>query len=166
MKSDSKLSLHYSCSDRPFLSVSAYLAHHSGFPDLDLRLIDPLGRSSGTSNTGKGIPKSQHGRIIEIRRLPMSSKAVAVEVCEPVDGDYVVVVSEHTDGRYGFSVRADNGHTGSESMGSVFRSWRGRTCNYSFRLRMTDRPVTLRWLNGNDNAQTSEPEPICDIPKR
>src|SRR5450755_1716367 len=88
-------SLRYSCLDKPFLTVSAYTAGHASFPDVALRLIDPLGRSSGTGSQAKRIPKTQYGRAIEMPKYATRSKAIAVEVCEAIQGDYLVMVSEH-----------------------------------------------------------------------
>ncbi len=156
------LSLKYSCHNKPFLSVSAYAAGHASFPDVDLRLVDPSGRSSGKGSEGKRIPNSHYGKVIEMPSHPASSKAVAVEVCDAIEGDYIVVVSEHSKGEYGFAVSADNGGTGNEAMGTTFHGLRDRTCKYEFRFLMKGRPVTLRWL-GNDHVQTADP--VCELPQ-
>jgi hypothetical protein len=161
--SNSRQSLRYSCIDKPFLSVSAYTAGHASFPDIELRLIDPLGRSSGNASEGKRIPSTQYGRVIETPKHATRSKAIAVEVCEAIQGDYLVVVSEHGEEEYGLSVRADDGGTGSEGMGSAFHSVRDRTCKFQFRFLMKDHSVTLRWVR--DHVQIADPDPICEIPQ-
>jgi hypothetical protein len=155
-------SLRYSCLDKPFLSVSAYAGGHASFPDVELRLIDPLGRSSGNGSKGKPIPKTQYGRVIEIPKHATGSKAIAIEVCEAIQGDYLVTVSEHGKEEYGLSVRADDGGTGNEAMESAFYSHPDRTCKFQFRFLMKDHSVTLRWVR--DQVQIADPDPICEIP--
>jgi len=161
--SKSRQSLRYSCLGKPFLSVSAYAAGHASFPDVDLRLIDPLGRSSGNGSEGKRIPKTQYGRVIEIPKNAKQSKAIAVEVCEAMQGDYVVVVSEHGKEEYGLSIRADDGGSGNGGMGSAFYPVQNRTCKFELRVLMEYHSVKLRWLR--NHVQIADPDPICETPQ-
>ena len=161
--SKSRQSLRYSCSNKPFLSVSAYTAGHANFPDVELRLIDPLGRSSGNGSDGKRIPKTQNGRVIEIPKNAKRSKAIAVEVCDAMQGDYLVVVSEHGKEEYGLGISANDGGTGNEAMGSAFHSLPNRTCKFQFRFLMKDHSVTLRWVR--DHVQIADLDPVCEIPQ-
>src|ERR1700687_731476 len=156
-------SLRYSCLGKPFLSVSAYAGGHASFPDVKLRLIDPLGRSSGDGSKGKAIPNAQYGRVIEMPTHPTASKAIAIEVCEAIQGDYLITVSEHGKEEYGLSVRADDGATGNEGMGSAFYARPDRTCKFEFRFQMKDHSVTLRWVR--DGVQIADSDPICEIPQ-
>src|SRR5258708_1679424 len=71
-------SLRFSCFNKPFLSVSLHTQKRDRFPDVELRLIDPRGRSEGGARA-KRIPKSQSGRVIQIPGHPAISKAIAVE---------------------------------------------------------------------------------------
>lgn len=159
--SKSRPSLRYSCLKRPFLSVSAYTADHASFPDVELRLVDPLGRYSGNGSAGKRIPKSRYGRVIEVPKYPTRSKAIAAEVCDAIQGDYIFVVSEHGKEKYGLSVRADDGGSGHEAMGSALYSIPNRTCKFQFRFLMKGHSVTVRWLR--DRVQIADMDPICEI---
>lgn len=154
------LSLHYSCLNKPFLSVSVFTPSHDSFPDVELRLIDAGGQPL-PSRKHKRVSKFQSGRVIEIPRLPAKSKAVAVEVCDAVQGDYALVVSEYANAEYLLAVRADDGNTGNEAMSSGISSRRGRTCTYPFRVLMQYRSVRVRWLESNEPMQAAFPDPIC-----
>lgn len=162
------LSLQYSCLTKLFLSVSAYTPGHRSFPHVELRMIDPLGRTSGSGIKNGRIPKSQSGRIFEAPSLPDSSKAVAAEVCEASPGDYQIVVSEHSGGEYGLAVRVNNGEKqgdDNESMSSTFSSLPGRTCTYQFRFKIEGGLVAVRWLAHTGHVQAAEPEPVCEAQK-
>lgn len=156
-------SLLYSCLKQPLLRVSATTAGHDSFPDVEVRLVDPLGRSSGNPRKGKRIPKTQYGRVIEVPDHPTKSKAIAVEVCEAIQGDYIVIVSGHKKEEYGLRVNADDGGTGNEGMSSTFYSRPDRTCKFEFRFLMQDHSVTLRWLR--DHVQIADSNPVCEIPQ-
>jgi|HubBroStandDraft_2_1064218.scaffolds.fasta_scaffold25008_1 hypothetical protein len=156
-------SLHYSCLDKPFLSVSAYAAGHTSFPDVGLRLIDPLGRSSGNDSEEKPIPNNQYGPVIEIPKHATRSKAIAIEVCDSMQGDYLVIVSEHDKQEYGLAISAHDGGAGNEAIGSTFHSRGDRACKLQFRFLMRDHTVTLRWMR--DQVQVADPNPICDLPQ-
>jgi hypothetical protein len=105
-------SLRYSCFDHPFLSVSAQVAEHEAFPDVDLRLTDPKGRNTGNGRQDRPIPNSHYGKIVEMPKHPERSKAVAVEVCDAIEGRYSFTVSEHGRGDYIVSVGGDDGKYG------------------------------------------------------
>ena len=156
------VSLGYSCSHKPFLSVSISTQRSDSFPDVQVRLIDPLGRAL-SSHENNRIPKFRQGRIIEIPGHAATSKAVAIEICGAKPGDYAVVVSERANDQYRLAVRADNGGTGNEGMASSFRSRRGRTCTYRVRFRMVDHIVNVRWLSSTEHSQTLSPEPACEL---
>ena len=66
-------SLRFSCFNKPFLSVSLHMQKRDRFPDVGLRLIDPLGRS-GDGAGAKRIPNSQSGEVIQIPGHPTISK--------------------------------------------------------------------------------------------
>jgi hypothetical protein len=94
---------------------------------------------------------------------PTASKAIAIEVCEAIQGDYRITVSEPGKEEYGLSVRADDGGTGNEGMGSAFYARPDRTCKFQFRFQMKDHSVTLRWVR--DGVQIADSDPICEIPQ-
>ncbi len=125
------------------------MAGHTRFPDVELRLIDPLGRSLGNSSEGKRIPNAQYGRVIDIPNNATGSKAIAAEVCEAIQGDYLVVISVHSKGKYGLSVHADDGGNGNESMATGVDTLYS-TCKFEFRFLMNAHSVT---------------DPICEIPQ-
>src|SRR5512146_1109283 len=54
-----KSSLMYSCLESEFLSVSAATHRHDAFVDVRLRLTDPQGRTAGSGNQERPIPKIQ-----------------------------------------------------------------------------------------------------------
>ena len=57
------------------------------------------------------------------------------EVCDAIQGDYAVIVSEHNDEQYSFVVSGDGG-PGNEAMSSGLYAHRDRTCRYWFRFSM------------------------------
>lgn len=79
-------SLGYNCLDQPFLSISVSVPRHDKFPNMDIGLVDPAGRTAGMEHRDHSIPHSQYGRVIEIPSLPELSKAVAIEICDPEPG--------------------------------------------------------------------------------
>src|SRR5690242_6210245 len=110
------VSLRYSCYDKPFLSVSVSTLQRNTFPSVELRILDPLGRSFGTGSNGERNPRSQSGRVVEIPKHQQHSKAIAVEICDAIPGDYSVDVSELSNAQYWLSVSADDGKTGNEAI--------------------------------------------------
>src|ERR1700690_1367198 len=70
-------SLRFSCFDVPFLSVSVHAPRRDSFPNVEMHLVDPLGRHAGSGARRPRIPKSQSGKIAEIPPHPDKSKAVA-----------------------------------------------------------------------------------------
>ena len=153
-------SLRFSCFNKPFLSVSLHTQKRDRFPAVELRLIDPRGRS-GDGTGAKRIRKSQSGRVIQIPGHPTISKAIAVEVCDAIPGDYAVIVSEHNDEQYGFVVSGDDGGPGNEAMSSGLYAHPDRTCRYWFRFSMgAGHMVTVRWLESINHMQTIEP--VCE----
>ncbi len=153
------VSLRYSCSDKPFLSVSVSTQHRDSFPDVQLRLLDPEGGSVSSDSKHKEIPKSQAGKVIEMPGHAAISRVVAAEICEAVQGDYALLVSEYADGQYRLSVAAEFG-TG-EAMSSWILSRQGQTCTFRFRVRMGPQ-VSVRWLSP-DHVQTFSPDPTCEL---
>ena len=156
------VSLRYSCSDKPFLSISVSTLHRDSFPDVQLRLIDPLGRALGFGVERKRIPTSHYGKVIEIPGHEAMSRVVAAEVCEAMQGDYAVVVSEHANEDYRLAVRADDGSVGNEAQSSWFQSRQGQTCTFRFRVLMANHTVSVRWLS-TDHVQTFSPDPACEL---
>jgi len=152
------VSLRYSCSDKPFLSVSVSTQRRDSFPDVQLRLVDPQGRALGSDNKHRRIPKSQQGKVIEIPGHAASSRVVAAEICEAVQGDYALLVTEYADGQYRLSV-------GNEALSSWFLSRQGQSCTFRFRVQMANHVVNVRWLSP-DHVQTSSPDPTCELATR
>lgn len=145
-------SLRFSCLKKPFLSVSLHTPKHDRFPDVELRLIDPRGRSGDGAGANR-IPKSQSGRVIEMPGQPY--KAVAVEVCDAIPGAYALIVSQHGGERYRIGVSGHDGGLGNDAMGYDLDAHPDRTCRYWFRFSMG--PVKVRWLEGTNHMQTGEP---------
>jgi hypothetical protein len=155
------LSLRYACLNKPFLSVSVFTPRHDSFPDVELRLIDPGGHDLARGKHKNVFSKFHSGRVIELRQLPEISRAVAAEVCDATQGDYALIVSEHTNAEYRLAVSADDGSTGSEAMDSAVLSRPGRTCTYPFRVLMQYHSVRVRWLASDKPMQAAFPDPIC-----
>lgn len=158
-RSEVRVSLQYSCIQKPFLSVSAHTSGHQSFPNVELHLIDPRGRTAGLNNRSR-LPRSQSGRIIEIPDDPNQSKVIGAEICDAIQGDYQVIVAEHHEAEYVLSVRANDGRAGSEAMSHPIQPSGDRTCQYRFRFLLgTAGPVKIRWL-GNSGRQAMHP--VCE----
>ena len=159
------LSLRYTCFNKAFLSVSVYVPHRRSFPDVQLRLTDLLGRTFASGRQRKGTAKIYSGRVIEIpgQGHEESSKAVAVEVCGAMQGDYAVVVSEHTNAEYGIAVRADDGRLGNDATSTRISTRQDQTRKYGFRVLMDGHFVSVRWLISSKHLQTDGPtcEPVA-----
>lgn len=130
-----RLSLRSHCLNKVYLAVFVHTLKGDGFPDVDLRLLDPRGRSSGGVAENNRIPKSQSGKMILIPKNART-KVIAVEVCDALQGDYTAIVSEHKNEQYGFSVEADGGDLGSDGEGFGLATHRNSTCKFWFRLSM------------------------------
>ncbi len=154
-----RASLRFSCFKKPFLSVSLHTPKRDRFPEVELRLTDPRGRS-GDGAGAKRIPKSQSGRVNDVPGHPTLTKAVAVEVCDAIQGDYSVIVSGHEDQRYLMTISADDGRLGNEAMSSDLNIHRDRTCRYWFRFSMGSGHATVHWLEGTNHMQAGEP--LCE----
>ena len=105
-------SLRFSCVDTPFLSINVSAPHHDSFVNVELGLVDPKGRTAG-ANSADSIPRSRYGRIVEVPSHPDMRKAIAVEICDAIQGKYVISVSEHGNFDYRLTVAGDDG-TGSD----------------------------------------------------
>jgi hypothetical protein len=132
-------SLRFSCFDDPFLSVSVSAPRHDSFVNIDLGLVDPDGRSAGSGHHGPSIPRSQYGKVVEIRPHPEMSKAIAVEICGAMPGSYLIEVSEHGSFDYRLSVTGDDGTNSNQSNETQpvnLHSDGDRMCHFRFRFRM------------------------------
>ncbi len=74
-------SLALSCLDVPFLSVSLSSPKRDMMPATRFVVTDPIGRKAGEHQKGNTIPRSRYAEIVEIPKLPLRSKALAVEIC-------------------------------------------------------------------------------------
>ena len=132
-------SLHYSCVDDTFLSVSVSAPLHDSFVNLGLGLVDPHGRSAGSGHHGDIIPRSRYGKVVEIPPHPEMSKAIAVEICGAMPGSYLIEVSEHGSFDYRLSVTGDDGTNSNQSNETQpvnLHSDGDRMCHFRFRFRM------------------------------
>jgi len=156
-----KPSLRFSCSEKPFLSVSVFTPAHDSFPHIQLGLIDPFGRNLSGGKQKAGDPKHRVGRVIELPKHPTRSRAVAAEVCGAVEGDYQLVVSERANAEYRLAVRVDDGGPGNEAMSASLLSRVGQNCTLRFRVSMRYHVVSVRWLTA-EAVQTDLPDPVCE----
>ncbi len=143
--------LRLSCFDRPFFSVEFSTLNRDDFPALDLKITDPIGRSIGSGRNVQRIPASQYGRT-----CLKPFKSLAAEVCNAVQGDYEVNVTELNAGsQYRFSVTGNDGKTGTLGQSTTFIT-SGRACRYRMRFTFRYNIVSLHWLN-DSGATTAEP---------
>lgn len=147
-------SLHYSCLDDPFLSVTASTPKHDAFVDMDLRLTDPAGRTVGSGTHVNAIPRSSYGRIVALpshREIP--SKAIAVEVCSPQQGIYSLRVAERQAGEYRLTVQGVPGSGGKSSTAQPYhlKAETGRACEYKFRYSVVDGRASVYFLDLQGN---------------
>ena len=165
-QSDGSVSLRFSCLNSGFLSVSAHTPQHDGFPDVDLRLVDPLGRTAGAGRNERPIPSSQYGKIFEIRQQPQKSRAVAVEICDAIPGRYVITILEHSDAEYRVTVRGEGARkTGMEGLILYPAAEGNRTCRYKFDFVPKQKEVA-RWLDDRDRPLRPWEQPACSpIPR-
>jgi hypothetical protein len=152
-------SLRFSCLSASFLSVSADTLPRDDFPDVELRLVDPSGRSAGAGYHKRRIPHSRSGKIIQIPKHP-EIKAVAVEICHAIPGRYLLTVAEHGKRQYGISITGDDGKTGNESLGKYFQPDGDRVCEYRFSFSMNVGSVSIRWLDRDNRPLLT---PTCDL---
>jgi hypothetical protein len=158
----SGLGFRLSCFERPFLSVSAHTARHGSFPHVDLRLVDPLGRTAGNGNHSSRIPNSNYGQTLEIPFHPGRSKAVALQICNATPGRYVLVVSEHGKENYYISVEGDDGREANIYERLWLHSDEDRTCQYKFRFVMRNSTVAIRWLDEDGHPLGPGQRPMCE----
>jgi hypothetical protein len=158
-------SLRFSCIDKAFLSVSVSAPRHDHFPNLDLGLVDPAGRTAGMGHDDRSIPNSQYGMVIEIPSHPDMSKAVAIEICDAGPGAYLVSVLESGEKDYRLSVSADDGsgsNKGNDSEEVNIRAEGDRVCHYRFKLQLQNGHVAIRWLDKAGHPLSFAERPICD----
>ena len=155
-------SIHLSCHDSPFLSISAQTPRRDNFPDVELRLTDPLGRHAGSGSHDHQIPNAQYGKIVEIpTRRPSLSKAVAVEVCNAIAGRYIFTVTEHGKAEYRVSVSGADGKYLVVSEVLNLSADGDRTCQYRFLFSMPKSKANIRWLDNKDRPLAFLQHPVC-----
>jgi len=158
-------SLHYSCVDDTFLSVSVSAPLHDSFVNLGLGLVDPHGRSAGSGHHGDIIPRSRYGKVVEIPPHPEMSKVVAVEICGALSGAYLISVSEHGNLDYRLDVTADDGtrsNQGNMSQPVNLHADGDRMCHFRFNFRMAKGKVAIQWLDGIGHPLAFSEMPTCD----
>ncbi len=157
-----------SCVGEPFLSVSASAPRHDAFIDLELGVVDPIGRLVGKGEHTHKIPRSHYGKIIEIPSHPETSKALAIEICGATPGRYLLTVSEHGSYDYRLSLGADDGtgsNQGNEGASLLLHADGNRQCRYRFNFSIEGSRVAIRLLDQNENRisfdrVTCDPVPI------
>ena len=152
-------SLMYSCLEAPFLSISVSTPRHNTFVDVALRVVDPQHRTAGYGANDHPIPKSSYGRVIEMPRHADVSKAVAVEICDAMEGKYELTVWEHSKAEYRVHVRGmDANHHFTDILYPIPEE--GRVCRYMFQYRL-DTDETIRWLDGQGRMLPFPEKPAC-----
>jgi len=152
-------SLRQSCSDAPFLSITASAPRHDSFVNVELGLVDPKGRTAGTDR-GDSIPRSQYGKIVEMPLHPERSKAIAIEICDAVPGTYLISIAEHGDFDYRLDVTRDAGPTSDWFSQPVHLHAEGdRVCRFRFNFRMIKRKTAIERLD-----KAGHPSPIGEFP--
>jgi hypothetical protein len=145
-------SLAFSCLGKPFISVSGSTANHGSTPALELSLSDPLSRTAGFEAKGDHIPDSAYGPVIEIPKLPESSRALALEICNAEQGVYEIKVTELGDKAYRLTVSGTGGKKNNEALILHHVSREGRIRHYKFVFRIESEQVILKWLD-KDGAE-------------
>lgn len=152
-------SLRQSCSDAPFLSITASAPRHDSFVNVELGLVDPKGRTAGMDR-GDSIPRSQYGKIVELPLHPERSKVIAIEICDAVPGTYLISIAEHGDFDYRLTVTGDAGPTSDSFSEPVNLHADGyRLCRFRFNFRMIKRNAAIEPLD-----KTGRPSPIGEFP--
>lgn len=155
------LAFHLSCLDFPFLGISARTRHHDQFPDLELRLIDPLGRTAGHNSRHPRVPHSQYGKTIEIPGRPRNSKAIALQICNARPGRYALIVSGHAKGISQIKLAWDNGQDPGHSHEFWLRSSGDQSCEFKFRFSPNHLSTTLQWLDEDGRPLSPSQAPVC-----
>lgn len=158
-------SLRFSCFDDPFLSVSVSAPQGDSFVNIGLGLVNPDGRSAGSRQHGRSIPRSQYGRIVQIPSLPKMSKAVAVEICGAMPGAYLISVSEHGNFDYRLTVSGDDGtrsNEGNETQPVNLHADGDRMCHFRFNFRMAKGKVAIQWLDNTGHPLAFAEFPTCE----
>jgi|GEM_PF-3877390 len=159
-----------SCPQSSFLSIAVSTPLGDRFPNLELGVVDPLGRTLGYGQDEHVIPSSRYVRTIQLPELPDRSKAVVIEVCNAVAGFYVVSVAEHSNLEYELSVSADDGtgsNTGNDTEPVSLTAEANRLCHYGFRLNVKKTAaVTIRWLDRTGHALPFGQAPGCEAVPR
>ena len=91
---EEKPSLWSSCPHVSLLEILVAAPERNRFPDVQLLVTDPEGRTAGFGVVDTAIPTSQYGDIVEIQSTPDKSTARAVQICSPAQGIYTIQVQE------------------------------------------------------------------------
>jgi hypothetical protein len=144
-----KASFLYSCLESPSLSVAASTPYHDGSPAVKLSLVDPKGQVQPRTTGKRTIPKSSYGEVVEMPKSQTRSRALAIEICDAVQGSYSLRVEETGGQPYRISVRGNAPNT-SESRGLKHQSNIGRVWNYRFFYHVQNKEAKIEWLDEND----------------
>jgi hypothetical protein len=157
--------LYFSCFDKPYVGVIARNPQRDAFPDIELRLMDPEGRTAGYGSHKSTIPNSHYARVIEIPSVPSLSKAVAVEVCGASQGQYELTVREGADFSYILAARSGGGNITDETQGLNRVAQTGRTCQYKFTFTLQDGHARLKWIDQDGSPYGPGDEVPCIVPR-
>jgi hypothetical protein len=157
--------LRSSCPGDSFLSISASAPTHDSFVSVELGLVDPQGRTAGTSRDGNTIPRSRYGKVAEIPTHPETSKAIAVEICGAIAGLYLISVSEHGDSDYRLTVTGDDGaktNEGNQTQAVSLHTHGDRVCHFRFHFRIAKDKVEVHWVDEAGRPLSLGESPSCE----
>lgn len=158
-------SLRYSCFHRPFFSIGVSTVRRDAFPAVDLTLQNSNGEAIGAGSSGKKIPHSHYGPVVEVPQHPEMSKTISAEICGAVQGDYEVTLREHDAGsRYRLKLRADDGKNGNLALDRSYIT-QSRICRFKIRVRFEDDNALIYFLDGKGNT-TMDPPCLVSGPER
>jgi hypothetical protein len=146
------------CFNEAFVSLSARTRNRDTIPNVSLLLTDPLGRMQGEGVRGAGIPTSSYGQIVQVLSSPQRSRALAIEVCGAVEGEYEVMVKEQGTENYVVDLAARYRETSTLSLLLYHHAQYGRTRKYRFTFRVEKKEAVVRWLD-SDGREVMELEP-------
>jgi hypothetical protein len=151
---DIKDSLIFSCLGKTALSVEAMTSRHVGFPEVQLTLTDPQGRTAGEDSRGDRIPGSRYSRIFGTPKPHKEySKSRAVEVCNAEQGIYQLTLHEVANESYLINAMG-TGDVDVEGGITLYHVGKpGRVRHYRFSFSIKDRKLEMNWLDGEGREQ-------------
>ena len=163
VRSEPTPSLKWSCHGQPYVQVTASVPYNGAFPELELRLTDPMGRTIGFGSHKKRIPYSHYGKVVELPEHPDISKTLEAAVCRAVRGHYALEVKSHDSVHYVLSITGEDGKDGNQGQIVSLDAKAKRTYRCWFNFEAAGGKVRMQWSGENGQTvhtpQCGEPQP-------